>query len=102
MRSGWLRGSTVTAVPTRTRRVRVAIELATCSEDEITERDGLKWISPSHTQSMDHASERAHLVHSTAHLLDEDPEVHGSLRSLTASPSPEQYIAPCDLHRQPG
>src|SRR5215510_4508170 len=35
--------------------------------------------------------ERAHLVHSTPHLLDEDPEVHGSLRSLTASPSPEQY-----------
>ena len=56
MRSGWLSGSTVTAVPTRTRRVRLAIELATCNDDEITERDGLKWISPSHTQSMLHAS----------------------------------------------
>ncbi len=56
MRSGWLRGSTVTAVPTRTRRVRVAIELATWSDDEMTERAGLKWISPSHTQSMPHAS----------------------------------------------
>src|SRR5262249_61062661 len=39
----------------------------------------------------EHVAERAHLVHSTPHLLDEDPEVHGSLRSLTASPSPEQY-----------
>src|SRR5207247_477287 len=31
------------------------------------------------------------LVHPAAHLLDEDPEVQGSLRSLTASPWPEQY-----------
>src|SRR2546430_14751484 len=35
--------------------------------------------------------ERARLVHPVAHLLDEDPEVHDSFRSLTASPWPEQY-----------
>src|SRR2546425_315841 len=56
MRNGWLSGSTVTAVPTRTRRVRVAIELAIWSDDEITERPGVKWISPSQTQSRPHAS----------------------------------------------
>src|SRR2546426_510207 len=56
MRRGWLRGSTVTAVPTRRRRVRVAIELATWSDAEITERAGAKWISPSQTQSRPQAS----------------------------------------------
>src|SRR5262249_319160 len=56
MRSGWLRGRTCTAVPMRRRLVRVAIELATRSEAEITDRAGVKWISPSQTQSMPHAS----------------------------------------------
>ena len=59
MRSGWLSGSTCTAVPTRRRRVRLAIALATCSEAEITERTGVKWISPSHTQSAPQASARS-------------------------------------------
>jgi len=40
MRSGWLSGSTVTAVPTRRRRSGVAIELATWRDAEITERFG--------------------------------------------------------------
>src|SRR6266540_2236138 len=39
-----------------TRRVRVAMELATWSDAEITERTGVKWISPSHTQSRPQAS----------------------------------------------
>ena len=50
---------TWTAVPTRSRRVRLAIELATCREAEMTERIGVKWISPSHTQSTPHASARS-------------------------------------------
>src|SRR5262245_27807038 len=58
-RSGWFSGSTCTAVPTRRRRVRLAIALATCSEAEMTERVGVKWISPSHTQSMPSASARS-------------------------------------------
>src|SRR5215813_179286 len=56
MRSGWFSGMTVTAVPMCTRLVRVAIELATWSDAEITERAGAKWISPSHTQSSPQAS----------------------------------------------
>src|SRR5215510_2603154 len=40
MRSGWFSGSTWTAVPTRSRLVRVAIELATRSEAEMTDRAG--------------------------------------------------------------
>ena len=56
MRSGWLSGSTWTAVPTRRRRVRAAMALATWSEAEMIEREGVKWISPSQTQSMPHAS----------------------------------------------
>jgi len=56
MRSGWFRGSTVTAVPTCRRRVRLAIALATWSDAEITEREGMKWISPSQTQSRPQAS----------------------------------------------
>src|SRR5262249_36268845 len=36
--------------------VRVAIELATSSDAEITDRVGVKWISPSQTQSMPQAS----------------------------------------------
>jgi hypothetical protein len=59
MRSGWLRGRTWTAVPTRRRRVRLAIDPATWSDAEITERTGVKWISPSHTQSTPHASARS-------------------------------------------
>src|SRR5262249_42863969 len=35
--------------------------------------------------------ERAHLVHSTPHLLDEDPEGHGPLRPCPPSPPPEKY-----------
>src|SRR5262245_24383774 len=38
------------------RFVRVAIELATSKDAEITERVGVKWISPSQTQSMPQAS----------------------------------------------
>ncbi len=56
MRSGWFSGSTCTAVPTCRRVVREAIALATCSEAEMTERVGVKWISPSHTQSTPQAS----------------------------------------------
>src|ERR1051325_4832390 len=56
MRSGWFSGSTGTAVPTRNRLVRLAMALATCSEAEMTERVGVKWISPSQTQSAPHAS----------------------------------------------
>ena len=59
MRNGWFNGSTWTAVPTRRRLVRVAIELATRSEAEMTERAGVKWISPSQTQSMPQASAAA-------------------------------------------
>src|SRR2546421_9197 len=43
----------------RSRRVRPAMALATCSEAEITERVGVKWISPSQTQSMPSASARS-------------------------------------------
>src|SRR5438067_4647691 len=49
----------------RRRRVRVAIELATWSEDEITEREGVKWISPSHTQSAPHASARSAIANAS-------------------------------------
>src|SRR5215813_11784961 len=56
MRSGWFSGSTCTAVPTRRCLVRLAMALATCSEAEMTERVGVKWISPSHTQSAPQAS----------------------------------------------
>src|SRR5690242_5978899 len=59
MRRGWFRGSTCTAVPTRRRRVRLAMALATCREAEITERVGVKWISPSQTQSMPSPSARS-------------------------------------------
>src|SRR5713101_7375135 len=51
MRSGWLSGRTCTAVPTWIRFVRAAMAVATALGDEMTERAGLKWISPSHTQS---------------------------------------------------
>ena len=39
--------------------MRLAIALATWSEEEITERVGVKWISPSQTQSMPRASARS-------------------------------------------
>ena len=39
--------------------MRAAMALATCSDAEITERTGVKWISPSHTQSMPQASARS-------------------------------------------
>src|SRR5262249_54695435 len=58
IRSGWFSGSTWTAVPTLRRLVRLAIALAPCSEAEMTERVGVKWISPSHTQSRPRASAR--------------------------------------------
>jgi len=56
MRSGWFSGRTWTAVPIRTRRVRAAMALATCSDAEMIERLGVKWISPSQTQSIPPAS----------------------------------------------
>ena len=59
MRRGWFSGRTWTAVPTRSRRVRLATALATWSEEEITERVGVKWISPSQTQSMPRVSARS-------------------------------------------
>src|SRR5262249_55043861 len=59
IRSGWFSGSTWTAVPTLRRLVRLAMALATCSEAEMTERVGVKWISPSHTQSRPSASARS-------------------------------------------
>jgi len=59
MRSGWLSGRTCTAVPIRIRRVRAAIALATWREAEMTERLGVKWISPSQTQSTPPASARS-------------------------------------------
>ena len=82
--------------------MRVAIELATWSDAEITERFGVKWISPSQTQSRPQASarwasskrvpERRDLARSVAHLLDEDPEMHGSWpprsRAEATSPAP--------------
>src|SRR5919109_1816682 len=51
MRKGWIRGNTWTAIPTRNRLVRVAIEQATMIGAESTERLGLKCISPNHTVS---------------------------------------------------
>src|SRR5262245_18169889 len=51
MRKGWIRGKTCTAIPTRSRFVRVAIEQATMIGAESTERLGLKCISPNHTVS---------------------------------------------------
>src|SRR5712692_9369196 len=57
IRSGLLSGRTWIAVPTRTRRVRAAMKLASAIGDESTERDGLKWISPSHTPSRPQASD---------------------------------------------
>src|SRR5215831_9560302 len=56
MRSGWLRGSTFTAVPTWMRLVRTAMAVATAMGAEMTERFGLKWISPSQMQSRPKAS----------------------------------------------
>src|SRR5262245_5320586 len=56
MRSGWLRGRTLTAVPTWIRLVRAAMAVATAMGAEMTERFGLKWISPSQTQSRPKAS----------------------------------------------
>ena len=98
----------MTAVPTRSRRVRVAIELATWSDAEITERFGVKWISPSQTQSRPQASarwrqlervpERRDLARSVAHLLDEDPEMHGG--SLLER-APSDLAAPVDTRPAP-
>src|SRR4029450_11451959 len=51
MRKGGIRGNTWTAIPTRNRFVRVAIEQATMIGAESTERLGLKCISPNHTVS---------------------------------------------------
>ena len=59
MRRGWFSGRTCTAVPTRTRRVRAATALATWSEAEMIERVGVKWISPSQTQSTPPVSARS-------------------------------------------
>src|SRR5262249_46172923 len=56
MRKGWIRGNTWTAMPTRKRLVRVAIEQATIMGAESTERLGLKCISPNHTVSSPAAS----------------------------------------------
>src|SRR5215475_5923003 len=56
MRSGWLRGRTFTAVPTWMRLVRAAMAVATAMGAEMTERPGLKWISPSQMQSSPRAS----------------------------------------------
>lgn len=56
MRSGLLSGSTWTAIPIRSRLVRVAIELATTIGADSTERAGVKCISPSHTPSSPQAS----------------------------------------------
>src|SRR5262247_3805815 len=56
MRSGWLRGRTLTAVPTWIRLVRAAMAVAIAMGAEMTERFGLKWISPSQTQSRPKAS----------------------------------------------
>src|SRR5438034_2986548 len=59
MRKGWIRGNTWTAMPTRNRLVRVAIEQATMIGAESTERLGLKCISPNHTVSSPEASARS-------------------------------------------
>ena len=104
MRKGWFSGSTWTAVPTRSRLVRVAIELAIRSEAEITERDGVKWISPSQTQSMPQASamsassnalvERRDRRGAATHLLDEESEVHaGSYTMCAACLAPARNLA---------
>src|SRR5215472_8176874 len=53
---GLPRGRTCTAVPTRSRRERAAMKLASASGEDCTERAPLKWISPSHTPSSPHAS----------------------------------------------
>ena len=68
--------------------------LATWSEAEMIERAGVKWISPSQTQSMPQASawsasledvpERRGLGGPVAQLLDEDPEVHGVILARRA------------------
>src|SRR5712691_6568364 len=59
MRKGWIRGNTWTAMPTRNRLVRVAIEQATMIGAARTERLGLKCISPSHTVSSPEVSARS-------------------------------------------
>lgn len=59
MRCPECQGQDLHGVPTRRRWVRAAIALATCSDAEITERVGVKWISSSQTQSMPHASARS-------------------------------------------
>src|SRR5262249_42094175 len=56
MRSGLLSGRTCTAVPTRSRRVRVAMAQPTAIGADNTERAGEKCISPSHATSSPHAS----------------------------------------------
>jgi len=56
MRSDGSAAAPAPRLPTRNRLVRLAMALATCSEAEMTERVGVKWISPSQTQSAPHAS----------------------------------------------
>ena len=56
MRSGLLSGSTCTAVPTWSRRVRAAMNEASISGADCTGSPPLKWTSPSHTQSRPQAS----------------------------------------------
>src|SRR6266545_2773778 len=70
MRSGWFRGNTWTAVPTRRRRVRAAMALATWSEAEMIERVGV-------VRRLEYVPEGPGLGGPVAQLLDEDPEVHG-------------------------
>ena len=74
-------------MPMRTRRVRAAMKLASESGAELTERTGLKWISPSQTPSSPQASaasasssvswNAASSVPPGSPLLEEDSEVHG-------------------------
>ena len=94
MRSGWFSGSTWTAVPTRSRRVRLAMALATCSEAEITERDRREVDLPE-PQAIDtpglgpvgqleDVPERRGLGRPLPHLLDEQANVH-DVASLVAA-----------------
>src|SRR6266542_6948269 len=55
-RSGWLSGSTWTAMPILIRRVQAASAAATTSGDDSTERSFWKWISASQTASRPSAS----------------------------------------------
>ena len=64
MRRGWTSGSTVTAMPMRTRAVLAARKLTSAIGADCTDRTGVKWISPSHTPSRPRAS--AASVSSTA------------------------------------